>query len=67
MKTQILKLLASVILANVASSAFAASPSSPQPLQGAATIEQATAVDRNISENGFDRTPLGQRIAADGF
>ncbi|MBG0840700.1 hypothetical protein [Ectopseudomonas toyotomiensis] len=67
MKTQILKLLASVILANVASSAFAAPPSSPQPLQGAATVEQATTVDRNISENGFDRTPLGQRIAEGGF
>ena len=67
MKTQILKLLASVILTGVASSAFAAPSSSPQPLQGAATVQQATAVDRNISENGFDRTPLGERIAEDGF
>lgn len=65
------KLLASVILANVASSAFAVPPSSPQPLlgeaQGAATVQQATAVDRTVSENGFDRTPLGERIAEDGF
>lgn len=65
------KLLASVILANVASSAFALPPSSPQPLlgeaQGAATVQQATAVDRKVSENGFDRTPLGERIAEGGF
>ncbi|HUE90518.1 hypothetical protein [Pseudomonas sp.] len=65
------KLLASVILANVASSAFAVPPSSPQPLlgeaQGAATVQEATAFDRKVSENGFDRTPLGERIAEGGF
>ncbi|WP_457789318.1 hypothetical protein [Pseudomonas sp. PL-6] len=65
------KLLASILLANVASSAFAVPPSSPQPLLGeaqdAATVQQATAVDRNVSENGFDRTPLGERIAEGGF
>ncbi|MGA6099424.1 hypothetical protein ACPESN_16330 [Stutzerimonas marianensis] len=69
MKAQILtkKLLASVVLANIASSAFAVPPSSPQPLQGATTVQQALTDHRNVSENGFDRTPLGERIAEDGF
>ncbi len=65
------KLFASVILASVASTAFAIPPSHPQPLlgeaQSAATVQSALATDRTVSENGFDRTPLSEQFAEDGF
>jgi hypothetical protein len=65
------KLLATVILASVASTAFAIPPSHSQPLlgeaQGASTVLKSTGLDRPLSENGFDRTPLSEQIAEDGF
>lgn len=65
------KLLASMILASVASTAFAVPPSQPQPLlgeaQGAATVLDQVGSDRALSENGFDRTPLSEQFAEDGF
>ncbi|WP_417779403.1 hypothetical protein [Stutzerimonas xanthomarina] len=65
------KLLTSVILAIVASSAFAIPPSHPQPIlgeaQGAETVQKHVITDRSVSENGFDRTPLGEQLAEDGF
>jgi hypothetical protein len=65
------KFLASVILASVASTAFAVPASQPQPLlgevQGASTVLNELIPDRTLSENGFDRTPLGALIAEDGF
>ena len=65
------KLLASMILASVASTAFAVPPSQPQPLlgeaQGASTVLNQVGSDRTLSENGFDRTPLSEQFAEDGF
>lgn len=65
------KLLASMILASVASTAFAIPPSHPQPIlgeaQGAATVQKHVLTDRTVSENGFDRTPLSEQFAEDGF
>lgn len=65
------KLLASVILASIASTAFAIPPSHPQPILGeahsASTVQNPDSADRTLSENGFDRTPLGEQIAEDGF
>ena len=64
-------LLASVILASVASTAYAIPPSHPQPILGEAQSNSAVQThlsdDRKVSENGFDRTPLGNRFAEDGF
>ncbi|MCQ4279927.1 hypothetical protein NA643_12600 [Pseudomonas stutzeri] len=65
------KLLASVILASVASTALAIPPSHPQPIlgeaQGAETVQKHVITDRSVSENGFDRTPLSEQFAEDGF
>lgn len=65
------KLLASVTLASIASTAFAIPPSHPQPILGEAhsgsTVQNPDSADRTLSENGFDRTPLGEQIAEDGF
>jgi len=65
------KLLASLILASVASTAFAIPPSHPQPVLGEAqspsTVGKAAAGDRALAENGFDRTPLSEGLAEDGF
>ncbi|MCI0917244.1 hypothetical protein JNA64_08710 [Pseudomonas stutzeri] len=65
------KLIASVILAGVASTAFAIPPSHPQPIvgeaQGASTVQAPISGDRTLSESGFDRTPLGEQLAEDGF
>lgn len=65
------KLIASVILASVASTAFAIPPSHPQPIvgeaQGASTVQAPISADRTLSESGFDRTPLGEQLAEDGF
>ena len=65
------KLLASMILASVASTALAVPPSHPQPMlgeaQSAPTVQKHVFTDRTVSENGFDRTPLGEQLAEDGF
>ncbi|WP_417776410.1 hypothetical protein [Stutzerimonas xanthomarina] len=65
------KLLTSAILASIASSTFAIPPSHPQPIlgeaQGAETVQKHVITDRSVSENGFDRTPLGEQFAEDGF
>ncbi|WP_407294494.1 hypothetical protein [Stutzerimonas zhaodongensis] len=65
------KLFASVIMASVASTAFAIPPSHPQPLLGearsAATVQQGLSTDRAVSENGFERTPVSEQFAEDGF
>ncbi|AHL73851.1 hypothetical protein CH92_01580 [Stutzerimonas stutzeri] len=65
------KLLASMILASIASTAFAIPPSHPQPLLGevqdASTVQKHAVGDRTVSENGFDRTPLSNQLAEDGF
>lgn len=64
-------LLATVILAGFASTAFAVPPGHPQPLLGEAhsteTVLGHAAPDRTVSENGFERTPLGEQFAEDGF
>jgi hypothetical protein len=64
-------LLASLVLASVATTAFAVPPNHPQPLLGEAhgtsTVLDHAASDRTVSENGFERTPLGEQIAEDGF
>ncbi|MCJ0974866.1 hypothetical protein MST27_15950 [Pseudomonas sp. PS1] len=65
------KLLASLVLASVASSALAVPPSHPQPVlgeaQGAATVRKDVMTQPGLAENGFERTPLGQLFAEDGF
>jgi len=65
------KLFASIMLVSVASTAFAIPPSHPQPILGEAqsafTVQQHLATDRTVSENGYDRTPLGKQLAEDGF
>ncbi len=65
------QLLASIILASVASTAFAIPPSHPQPIlgesQSASTVQNHVFTDRTVSENGFERTPLGEQFAEDGF
>lgn len=64
-------LVASMILASVASTAFAIPPSHPQPIlgeaQGAETVRKHVITDRVVSENGFDRTPISEHLAEDGF
>lgn len=64
-------LLASLILASAASTAFAVPPSHPQPLlgeaQGSDTVREHILNDRTLTENGFERTPLGERLAEDDF
>ena len=66
-QTFLKNVLTAVILAHAASTAFAVTPSNLQPLQSATTVQQVTTGHLNVSENGFDRTPLGERIAEDGF
>ncbi|WP_313089012.1 hypothetical protein [Pseudomonas sp.] len=65
------KLLASVMLASVATTAFAIPPSHPQPLLGEAksttTVQSAPPTDLTLSENGFDRTPLNERVVDDAI
>lgn len=65
------KLLASLVLASVASSALAVPASHPQPILGEAqspvTVEEGLQHDRTVSENGFERTPLSEQLAEDGF
>jgi len=65
------KLLATVILTSVASTAFAIPPSHPQPIlgeaQSASTVQKHLSTDLTVSENGFDRTPMSEQLAEDGF
>jgi hypothetical protein len=64
-------LLASLILASAASTAFAVPPSHPQPLLGEAydsdTVRQHIPTDRTLVENGSERTTFGKQLAEDGF
>ncbi|MFL9813586.1 hypothetical protein D7241_10040 [Stutzerimonas sp. VN223-3] len=64
-------LLASLVMASVTTTALAVPPTHPQPLLGEAhsisTVLDRAAPDRTVSENGFERTPLGEQFAEDGF
>lgn len=64
-------LLASLILASAASTAFAAPASHPQPLlgeaQGSGPVREHLPTGLTLGENGSERTPLGEKLAEDGF
>lgn len=64
-------LLASLVMASVASTAFAIPPRHQQLIlgeaQSASVVQTHLSDDRTVSENRFDYTPSSDRVAEDGF